>query len=257
MSTNELKTIDLSTIDLAPVLVAAEVFLDAASDFAETASREKPGPSRALMSLHADAVIQLYILRRRLTEAGLYNLSRRPDRAGAYDGPILRMHGAADDRRLEVCTQADYLRAGVAELWKQVRPFFRERGGEYEFSIDPPEVKRFRFDDSALTRVELSTHRLRAATGPASRNGPAVGGDNLSDNSKKPRKLRPRGPYDAKRQADIVRGVEAKLRKGSSKQQAIEEIADERDEKAAAIKGVYYRAQRERRQTRQRRRGNK
>jgi hypothetical protein len=137
-------------------------------------------------------------------------------------------------------------------LWKQVRPYFREESGKYEFSIDDHEVNQFCFDDSAVARLEIAIDRLRALTGLTAPKVPlAAGSDNAGDNPKKTRKRGPRGPYDAKRQADIVRGVDNKVRQGSTKQQAIQEIAGERHEKATTIKGVYYRAQRARRQKRQ------
>jgi hypothetical protein len=254
MSVTQRKIIDLSTINLAPVVEAAAAFLDAKCDFAEIAGREKSGPSHALMNLHRDAVDKLYILRCRLTEAGLYDLSRRPDRAGAYDGPILRMQGRAGDPRLEVCKQTDYLRSGVAELWKQVRPYFHEQGREYEFFMDADEVKRFCFNDAAVKRVEIATHRLRAAMGLTPKAPPASGGDNSSDNPKKTKKRGPRGPYNAARNEAFFRGVEEKVRTGWTKQEAIEELAEELREKASTIKGVYYRTQRERRKPRQPRR---
>jgi hypothetical protein len=79
VSTNKRKIIDLSVIDLGPILVVAQSFIDAAHDFTEIAGWEKSGPSRALTSLHADALHKLFALRRRLMEARLYDLSRRPD----------------------------------------------------------------------------------------------------------------------------------------------------------------------------------
>ena len=253
MPTSRCKSIDLGSIDLAPVVKAAEEFLDEECDFAEIPRLEKSGPSRVLMSLHANAVVKLYALRRRLTEAGLYDLSRLPDRAGAYDGPILRMHGAADGRRLEVCTPADYLRAGVAALWEQVRPFFREQGTEFEFAIDADQVKRFRFSDASVARVEMATHRLRAAIGLRPNSSSDGRGDIPSDNPKNPRKRGSRGPYKAARNAEIVRKVEDKVREGYSREQAFEEIGRELSEKAATIRRAYYRAQRGQRKTRQKR----
>jgi hypothetical protein len=254
MSITRRKIIDLSTINLAPVVEAAAAFLDAECDFAAIAGREKSGPSHALMNLHRDAVDKLYSLRCRMTEAGVYDLSRRPDRAGVYDGPILMTLGKADDPRLEACKQTDYLRSGVSELWQQVRPYFHEQGREYEFFMDADEVKSFCFHDAVVARVERATHRLRAAMGLTPKAPPASGGDNSSDNPKKTKKRGPRGPYQATRNEAFFRGVEAKVRKGCTKQQAIDELAEELREKASTIRGVYYRAQRERRKTRQHRR---
>jgi hypothetical protein len=251
MPVTQRKIIDLSTINLAPVVEAAEEFLDAECDFAEIAGREKSGPSHALMNLHSDAVDKLYILRCRLTEAGVYDLSRRPDRAGVYDGPILKMHGRAGDPRLEICKQTDYLRSGVAELWKQVRPYFHEQGREYEFFMDADEVKPFCFNDAAVARVEKATHRLRAAMGLTPKAPPASGGDNSSDNPKKTKKLGRRGPYKATRNAKIVRDVKAKVREGYSREQAFEHIGGELRLKPATIRRAYYRALAERRKPRQ------
>jgi hypothetical protein len=257
MSTNQRKTIDLSSIDLAPVLVAADSFLDAASDFADIASREKSGPSRALMSLHTDAVFKLHALRRCLTQAGLYDLSRHRDRAGEYDGPILMMKGEAGDPRSEICTHTDYLRASVADLWKHVRPYFREEGLKYEFSIEDREVKQFCFDDSAVVRLKIATGRLRALTRLTAPKMPSTaGGDNFSDNSKKTSKRRPRGSYKAERNAMIVRKVDAKVRDGRSKQEAFEEIGYELSENPKTIRRAYYRALQEPGQARQPRRRN-
>jgi hypothetical protein len=158
------------------------------------------------------------------------------------------MCGAPGDRRLEVCTQTDYLRAAVADLWKGVYPYFREDGRAYEFSIDFGKVKRFCFDDSAVARVEIATTRLRELTeSTASKALSTAGGDKLGDNSKKIGKRKPRGPYKAERNAEIVRRVHKKVREGSSKEQAIEETADELRAKSTTIRRAYYRALKERR----------
>jgi hypothetical protein len=107
--------------------VVAQSFIDAAHDFTKIAGWENSGKSRVLTNLHADALHKLYALRRLQTEAGLYDLSRRP-----YDGPVLRMQGTADDRRLEVCTQTDYLRAGVPFLHPRLAPGPHDHPGRRE-----------------------------------------------------------------------------------------------------------------------------